>query len=184
MFKLHRLIQDNCLLLLIDIQDKLLAVMDKKKQILRQARQLTEGCASLGIPILISEQYPHGLGPTEATLRQAAGDSCLYEKTSFGCLAEGCFADQLRRWNKTQIIIAGIESHICVHQTAMQLTQAGNQVFVAADACGSRCPEDYAIAIQSLNQMGCRIGSVEMFLFELLQNSNHPCFKTISRIIK
>lgn len=172
------------LLVVIDIQEKLLSVMANKNRLLDKATQLTGGIASLGIPIIITEQYPKGLGSTIPALIEAAGDYARFEKTSFGCLAECAFQEHLCQSGKKQIIVCGIEAHICVHQTVQQLLAADYQVFLAADACGSRAKGDYKLALASMTHMGCRIGSSEMFLFELLQSSRNPCFKTISAIIK
>jgi nicotinamidase-related amidase len=174
----------DSLLVVIDIQERLLAVMEKKNRLLEKAIQLTRGIVSLEIPIIVTEQYPKGLGPTSADLSAAAGDCFHCEKTSFGCLAESTFQEQLQQMGKKQIIVCGIEAHICVHQTVQQLLADDYQVFLAADACGSREKSDYKIALSSMEKMGCRIGSCEMFLFELLQNASNPCFKTISAIIK
>ncbi len=169
-------------LVIIDIQEKLAAAMKAsvREQTVRHAGILAEAAVRLGIPVLRTEQYPRGLGPTVPALQDAGG---LVEKTCFSCFAAGGFPralDSARR----QIVLAGMETHVCVLQTALEMHQAGYQVFVVEDAVCSRHKRHHRNALARLRQAGVVVSNVESVLFEWLRDAAHPAFKAISRLIR
>lgn len=142
----------------------------------------------LGVPVLASEQYPKGLGPTvpeiAALLTPPGGVADVIEKSHFSCAAEPGFADRLGTRERDQIVIAGIEAHVCVLQTALELRESGWSVFVVADACSSRTPASADLAMARLRQHGVDVVGTEMVLFEWLQRAGTPAFKTLSPLVR
>lgn len=173
--------QENTLLLVIDIQEKLLnavfnkANLEKKSQIMKNASDI------LSIPIIVTEQYPRGLGETVNNLKVGAS---VYEKTSFNALEDVNLLEELKNIGKTQILVMGIETHICVYQTVSDLLKMGFNVTVIADACGSRSEYEYNQCLNVMKSEGANIKTTEMILFELLKSAKHPNFKDIQNLIK
>ena len=131
--------RDDSLLLIIDVQERLAPAMDSPREVITGCAKLIGVARRLGVPFIITEQYPKGLGPTMADLRQAAGDDAGYlSKTEFSCARNKEIMNNIKKSGKKQIIIAGIESHICVLQTALDLKELGYEVFVVSNACSSR----------------------------------------------
>jgi len=172
-------------LVLVDIQTKLLAVMqaDAMHEVLNNCIRLAKASDLLTVPVIMTEQYPKGLGGTEPTLLQSASPVKPIEKITFSCVATPAFSQQLIS-EKPQIILAGLEAHICVLQTAMDLLHAGKQVFVVEDAIISRHPQNKANAIARLREAGCVIANTESILFEWLGAAQGDAFKAISKLIK
>ncbi len=168
--------QDKCALMIIDVQEKLLNAVFNKEQVKKNAEILANAASILEIPIYITEQYPKGLGSTIETIK---GDK-YYEKTSFNALSDIDFDFG----EKKQIILFGIETHICVHQTAAALRENGFDVTVVSDACGSRQKEHYLAGLDCMKANGAQIKPTEMVLFELLKSAKHPNFKEIQGLIK
>lgn len=168
--------QNNCVLIIIDVQEKLLNAVFNPEQIKKNAEVLAKSASILEIPIYITEQYPKGLGRTIETVK---GDK-YYEKTSFNALLDIDFDFGERK----QIIIFGIETHICVHQTVAALIEKGFDVTVVSDACGSRQKEHYIAGLDCMKVNGAKIKPTEMVLFELLKGAKHPNFKEIQSLIK
>lgn len=172
-------------LLIIDVQEKLFPLVDHPVEVLEKSLKLIEGFHLLNLPIVISEQYPKGLGATIEAIKQAAGDKAItLSKTTFSCLNDSDFKKRIEDLQKTQWVLIGIEAHVCVFQTARSLLQAGHEVVIANDAISSRSIYDFSTAIAELRDMGVRISSVETILFELLVDSKHPQFKAFSALIK
>ena len=177
---------DNSLLLVIDIQSKLVAAMPENDadQMLDNSGHLIEAAKTLDIPVLLTEQYPKGLGPTDNQLTEKlAQDTAIFEKTGFCCLAADGFTEALEQSERKQIIIIGQETHVCIIQTALELLNNGYQVHVVEDAVCSRKTEHKLFALQRMQQQGATITCHESVLFEWLKNSNHPAFKSISRLL-
>lgn len=174
---------ENSLLLIIDVQEKLVKMLNDTN-VYRQAVNVSKAAGILGLPVIISEQYPKGLGSTIEEIKQAVPEAHYIEKTNFSVLNEPDFKEKLKSYNKKQIILIGIEAHICVLQTAADLLNAGYEVFVVQNACGSRCDENKQAALRRLIHSGCAIVTTEMVLFELLKGSKHPKFKEVQSIIK
>ena len=177
--------RDDSLLLIIDVQERLAPAMDSPREVITGCAKLIGVARRLGVPFIITEQYPKGLGPTMADLRQAAGDDAGYlSKTEFSCARNKEIMNNIKKSGKKQIIIAGIESHICVLQTAIALLNAGHKVFVVKDACASRDSDEFKAGIAYMKDAGAKIVTTEIALFELLKSSKHPMFKPVQNLIK
>ncbi len=172
-------------LVIVDMQEKLAGVMpaDTLKNFTKNCSILAQAASLLNVPTVLTEQYPQGLGTTLPEIKQHLAHSKVIAKTTFSASAEPKFNQQLQREN-SQIILAGMEAHICVLQTALDLLQANKQVFVVEDAILSRNPANKANAIARLRDAGCIITNTESVIFEWLGNASHPAFKTISALIR
>jgi nicotinamidase-related amidase len=174
-------------LLIIDVQDRLLPPMNGAKRIAARCARLAQAAARLGVPITISQQYPRGLGPTVDPIRDAAGpDAVVLDKVEFSCLGNPELKERLhglRRQGRGQIVIGGIEAHVCVAQTAVDLEEQGFEAFVAADATGSRTKASRTLALQRLARSGADIVDSEMVLFEWLERAGTPEFKELQPLI-
>ncbi len=176
--------REKTALLLIDIQEKILAVMQNPDQVIKNTLKLIRGFKVLNIPIFYTEQYPKGLGPTSSELLKELEGLSSIQKMSFSCSGAGNFFNRLKDNNVSQVVIAGIESHVCVQQTALDLLANGFQVDVAADAISSRNEIDYKFAIDRMREHGIEITTTEAILFELLNFCGTDEFKEISKIVK
>lgn len=175
----------NTALLIIDIQEKIINVMNDKETIIKNNRILLNGCKVLNIPVYYTEQYPKGLGSTIIELKdQFDGSEKYSEKDTFSAVNNTSLIENFRNNGIENIIIAGIESHICVLQTAFHLQENNFEVFLAADATGSRKLFDYTLALQRMSLKGVNILSTESILFEMLEKSGTPEFKKISELIR
>ncbi len=176
--------RESTALLLIDIQEKILNVMQSREQVVINSIKLVKGFKVLNIPIFYTEQYPKGLGSTaEPILKELEGLSPI-QKMSFSCFGAGNLFQRLKDNNVSQIVTAGIESHVCIQQTVLDLLANGFQVNVAADAVSSRNEMDYKISLERMRNHGAEITTAESILFELLELSGTDEFKAISKIIK
>jgi len=181
---LHLLRRDEAVLIVIDTQEKLHRVIADAHAAMRNIAHLAEGARRLGVPILVTEQYPKGVGPTTPEVRAAAGDAPTIEKHEFGSFHNEAFRAALAPYANKTLILCGFETHVCVMQTALQARAQGHRVFVVADAVGSRSPWDKQLALERMREARCAIVSTEMALFELLGTSDDPEFKTIQKLIK
>ncbi len=179
------------LLLLVDLQTKLFNAMPDKEALTKNLITLTKGAALLNIPILVTEQYPTGLGSTIPELAEVIkahplqnGQVNAIDKLSFSCWGEQRFRLALDNAGKKQILLAGIEAHVCVYQTAIDLLGAGYRVQVVADAVSSRSARNRDIGLQKMHDAGAPTTSIEMALFELLKTAQSPVFKEISKLVK
>ena len=174
---------DEALLLIVDIQGKLARIMHASEAMIDSASRLIRGAAVLGLPILWTEQNPDGLG---ATVPEIAGllPGEPIVKFAFSCRREPHFVEALARAGRKQVLLAGIEGHICVYQTAVGLLEAGCEVHVVADAVSSRRVENKEIGLAKIARAGGQITSVETALFELLQASDGPKFRELLKIVK
>jgi len=171
----------NCRLLFIDVQEKLFAKVQDNQALLKRLEVLFEAAKLLEIPSLLSEQYPQGLGPTIEPLRAILP---RYEKTAFSCLGDAALKKAILAYPEEYWIVVGIESHVCVLQTAKDLLRENKKVVVPLDAISSRNALDHQIAIDTFRSLGAHITTTETLLFELLGDAKHPQFKAISRLIK
>jgi nicotinamidase-related amidase len=174
---------DNTLLLVVDLQDKLLPAMHEAQACIAAARKLIDAAKVLKLPILATEQYPAGLGKTTAEIATALGDAPIYEKTRFSACVEPVL-QRIAELRRPNILIAGIEAHVCVQQTVLDLLRLGQLPCVCADAITSRRPLDRDIAIARMRQAGAIITTVESAIFELLGQASGDSFKQILRIVK
>lgn len=174
-------------LLIIDIQERLASAMPPEilKNVINNNRILLTAANELDIPVIHSEQYPKGLGSTVATISELLPDtSHSITKTSFSCSNAEGFNNLIAKQKRQQIIVTGIESHICVLQTAILLQRQGYAVYVIEDAICSRKKLSHKNAIERLRQSGVIISNVESILFEWIRDATHPKFKLLSKLIK
>lgn len=172
-------------LVLIDFQEKILPAMHDPARALNRACLLARGTAALGVPVVATEQYPRGLGPTVADLLAALPQGATpLAKTSFSAAQAPGFLEALSATGAAQVLLAGIETHICVLQTALDLAIRGYQVHLAADACGSRDPANHENALRRLERAGVVVTNAESALFEMLEKAEGPEFKEISRLVR
>lgn len=173
-------------LMIIDVQSRLLPVIASPEQVAARCNILLAAANELDIPVTVTEQYPNGLGHTDQAIALAGTEKVL-EKTTFSCLRDAAMAERLEQLGaegRRQIIIGGIEAHVCVLQTALDLIQAGFEVFVAADAVSSRKTSSVELAMARLRDEGGSIVNSEMVLFEWLKQAGTPVFKRLSGLIK
>lgn len=168
------------MLLLIDLQQRLVPVIHDNETVVARAVRLAEAARLLDIPVYATEQYPAGLGPTVAPL--AAYPQAVLSKTTFSAADAPGFSALLS--GAGEIVVAGCEAHVCVLQTVLGLVGSGRRVLVAADAIGSRDPADAAAAIARARQHGAEIVTSEMVLFEWLRDSRHPRFREVQKLLK
>ncbi len=173
----------NSILLIIDVQEKLVNMLTDKS-VSENAVKIAIAAGILNIPAIITEQYPKGLGNTIKEIKLSLPDAKYTEKTYFSALNEEGFKDIIQIEHKKQVILYGIETHICVLQTAFDLLNTGYEVFVVKNACGSRTEENKEMALQRLRHTGVQVVTTEMVLFELLKSSKHPNFKEVQALIK
>ena len=168
----------------IDVQEKLTRVMYEKEKLIENLQKLIKGLKLLNIPIIVTEQNPKGLGPTVPDIAPLLSDSKPIIKFSFSCCGEPPFLRELAELNRKQIIIVGIETHVCVYQTAVDLIEAGYEVHIPTDCVSSRTLENKAVALDKMKVEGAKLTSVEILLFELLKTATSPKFKEMSQIVK
>lgn len=172
-------------LLVVDIQEKFAGVVRESGALLRKAGILVEAAKALGVPVLVSEQYPQGLGHTAADLLSALGPGArILEKTAFGCLGDEAIARALRETGRTQAVLCGIEAHICVNQTAHQLIAAGYETHLVEDAVSAREEANKDAGLRKMRAAGVLPSCVEMVLFEWMRHSKHAEFKRLQALIK
>ncbi|NDY71485.1 hydrolase [Desulfobacter hydrogenophilus] len=175
---------ENVVLLIVDIQGKLAHLMDKKEILFKNVQNLIKGSRALDIPILWVEQNPQGLGPTIPEIADMLSDIQPISKMSFSSCRNDSFLQALNALDRKQVLISGIEAHICVYQTAADLVDMGYEVQVVTDAVSSRNLENKEIGLQRMRESGVSLTSVETALFELLKVAEGDQFRQIIRIIK
>lgn len=176
---------EDSLVLIIDVQEKLLNAVFNKEQVEKKSAIVAEAAKILGIPVVVTEQYPKGLGNTIPAVKNAlAEDTEIFEKTAFSALNNEEILEAIKKHNKKQILIFGIETHICVSQTTAALRELGYEVSVIKDACGSRAEEEYLAGLERMKDNGAYIITTEIALFEWLKGAKHPNFKAVQALIK
>lgn len=178
------LTRDKTALLLIDVQERILDVMMNKDSLIDNQLKLIKGFKILNTPIFFTEQYPKGLGPTINVLLEELKPLEAYQKITFSCIGAGNLFNDMKDKGIEKVVVCGIESHVCVMQTALDLIQNDFQVSIPVNAVSSRKKEDYDAALVRYDREGVIITSVEAVLFELLENSRSDEFKQISKLIK
>ena len=175
---------ENSIILIIDIQEKLVNMLETDT-ISAKAAKLLKAAGILDIPCIIIEQYPKGLGPTLEELKLETTDKTVFfEKTAFSAMQEVGFKEVLRNYNRKNIIICGIEAHVCVYQTVTALIIEGYNVEIIQDITASRKESEFQTGMEKMKQLGAKITSLEIVLFELIKTSKHPHFKEIQGLIK
>ena len=173
----------ECCLLLIDIQEKLIPAIFNKDEVIQNAINLIDIAVNLNIPIILTEQYPEGLGQTLKKIKNVLPpkESFRIEKTTFSCLGSKCFKKILKSLKKKQVIVAGIESHICVLQTSLDLKNKDYEVFIIDGGLGSRKLKDHDLGLRRMLSAKIHLTNIEMLIFELVRDSKHELFKYFSK---
>ena len=175
---------NNTVMLLIDVQGQLAQLMYERENLFKSLQVMIQGMKILGVPIIWLEQIPKNLGPTREEIKQFMTDEQPIEKFAFSCCAEPAFMDKFEKVGRTQVLLTGIETHICVFQTAYDLIQKGCSVQVVSDCVSSRTRENKEIGIQRIMRLGGEITSVEMAFFELMKAAKGDQFKQVVKLIK
>lgn len=175
---------ENTVLLIVDVQGKLAHLMYNKENLFDQIKKIIRGAKVLSIPILLAEQNPDGLGPTIPEVSRVLANRKPVSKFSFSCWGSDRFVKELEDLHPENVLIAGIETHVCVYQTSRDLVKAGYQVEVIADAVSSRTNENKIVGLEKIRRAGAGITSVETALFELLGEAVDDRFKEILAVVK
>jgi nicotinamidase-related amidase len=182
--KALRLIRSSTGLVVVDIQERLLPAMVGPEQLVQNALRLLKGAAALGLPVFSTEQYPKGLGPTVPQVATAIPGFAPMEKLAFSARGAAGFLSALKARKVTEILLCGIEAHVCVAQSCLDLLDEGFNVFVAADAISSRTTQNCRIGLERMRDAGAVIVSTEMALFELVGQAGTEEFKQILGLVK
>ena len=181
---MSKIVENNVCILMIDIQEKLLNSVFNKDVLSKKAEIILNSAKILNIPVIVSEQYPRGLGNTVDKLQPYIDSSNVFDKVTFSVLDTKSIENKITELAKKQIIVFGIETHICVYQSIQDLLEEGYEIFLINDASGSRSEKEHIAGIDRLKTLGCNILTTEMFIFELLKSSKHEHFKEIQALIK
>jgi nicotinamidase-related amidase len=179
-----RILKEEAAGVVIDIQERLLPHIQDNDIILRNCLKLIEGLRILSVPVLVTQQYTRGLGPSVPPIIKMFPEFSHIEKISFSCCEEPVFEKEIALLGKTDIILCGIETHVCVLQTCLDLLAHGKRPVVVEDCVSSRKQNDKIIAIERMRQEGASITTVESLLFELMRTAGNDMFKGISTIVK
>lgn len=184
--KTYRIQRENCQAIIIDVQEKLSPHIYRYNDILKKTLILIQGLQVLDIPILLNEQYPEGLGRTVPEIMAVldATKSKTIEKVTFSACDNDESWNYLAQQNRISVLVFGVEAHVCVMQTVLDLLDNGMQPVVIADAIGSRSAYDRRQAIRRMRRAGAVITTTEAILFELCRSSKDPAFKAISQLVK
>lgn len=179
-----RILKDKTIAVVIDFQERIFPAIHEHEKLTKNVPLLIDGLKALEIPLLVTEQYVKGLGPTIPEIATTLDGIDRIEKASFSCCDEPRFMMELASSGKEFVIIAGIESHVCVLQTVIDLQQNGYHPVVVEDCISSRKPNDKLMALERMRREGVIITTYEAILFELLRFSGGDTFKTISKLVK
>jgi len=171
-------------LIMIDLQEKLFQAMSDKENLSANNVKLIQGFKALSLPVIVTEQIPEKLGRTIPELTKELDDVRPIAKESFSCWANAAFHDRLESLTRRHVVLTGIECHVCVYQTALDLMRSGYTVHLVADAVSSRTRENREIGMAAIQRAGAQITSAEMVLFELLRTAADPKAKEIFKIVK
>jgi len=174
---------DKAVLVVVDVQGKLARLMHEAEALFDRVARLVRGAAVLEVPVIVTEQNPAGLGPTVEEIRPLLPAAAI-AKTAFSCCGEPAFVRALEAAGRRQVLLAGIETHVCVYQTARDLLESGYEVHVVADAVSSRSVRNRDIGLTKMQAAGAEVTSVETALFEMLAVAEGPRFKAILKIVK
>lgn len=173
--------RNDSVLVLVDAQEKLIPAVLNHEQMISRCDWLLKLATNLNIPILVSEQYTKGLGPTVAPLNNYINQSNCIEKVHFSCMQEPKYINELNKHRRKQLILIGIEAHVCVLQTALETKEAGYDVFVVVDAVSSRSEMDLKYGLKRLKQDGVHLVTSEMVLFEWIRQAGTDEFRRVSK---
>ncbi len=175
---------DECVLVVVDVQGKLAQLMQGREELFKNVGILIKAAKVLGMPILWCQQVPEALGETVEQIKELLEGCEPINKSSFSCCGSGQFCEKLRGLGRGQVVLCGIEAHVCIYQTAVDLVRRGYAVNVVCDAVSSRTAENREAGLRRMESEGAKIGSVEMVLFEILRTADHPKFRQIAKLVK
>ncbi len=178
------LTRDGTVLVVIDVQEKLFAKVEEKERVAENICRLIRFAEIVRIPIVVTEQYLKGLGPTIPEIRELTSSIKPIEKVEFSCLASSAFKEKMDEVHARNLVLTGIEAHICVAQTALEALTNGYGVYVVSDAVSSRRREDKNVAIERMRQQGVAIVTSEMLMYEILRRAGTPEFKRALELVK
>ncbi len=171
-------------LVVIDVQGRLAHMMHRKNFLFKQLKVMIKAAEILNIPVFWLEQYPKGLGETVEEIKSLLNQQKPYEKLTFSSCGQQQFMADIKASSRQQLIVTGIETHVCVYQTVIELLQQQFQVAVNQEAVSSRTQANKKLGLARMQQAGALITSTEMVLFELMRTAKHPSFKQISKLLK
>jgi len=175
---------DDAILAVVDIQGKLATLMHEKETFYKNAEKMIKGCQVLEVPVLWTEQVPEKLGETIPQIKNLFGSEKPMTKIDFSCSGAEGFLDRLRESKRHQVMVIGMETHICVYQTVVDLLKEGYEVYLIADAVSSRFEVNKQIGIEACIMEGAKISCVEMALFEMMRKAGGDKFRQVSKIVK
>ncbi len=177
----------SAVLVVVDVQEKVLATVTSSpgERIIDRIGRLIRAARILDVPVLHTEQYPKGLGPTDGHVKRSlpAGSHPIVKSTC-SCWRDEAFRIALQRTEREHVVLAGLEAHVCIQQTALDLLRVDYVPFVAADAVGSRCETDFQRALERMRRAGAEVSTAEALIFELVERCDHPKFRDILKVIK
>jgi len=179
-----RILKDDAIAVVVDIQERLLPHIHQWELTLQNCLKLIDGLQVLSVPMLVTQQYTKGLGNTDPSIVNIITGFSHIEKITFSCCGEPAITEKLSALGKKNVILCGIESHVCVLQTCLDLIDAGYNPVVVEDCVSSRKPNDKTIAIERMRQEGARITTLESILFELTKCAGTETFKSISKLVR
>ena len=179
-----RIKAEDSAVLVIDYQERLVPVIHDNVSIVEKTVTLLKGARALGLPFILPRQYPKGLGDIIGEVKEAVGEYTPFDKLSFSACGETEIMDHLRSLGKKHVIVCGVEAHVCVLQSVIDLIAAGFTPVLAADCIGSRFPYDKEIALLRAQQEGALLTTAEAILFEMTERAGSDTFKTISKLVK
>jgi nicotinamidase-related amidase len=177
---------EQCVLIVVDIQENLLPAIANKELLVKNAQILIRLAGMINLPILVSTQYARGLGATVPEIASLLPNTIAIDKTEFGCFNNSAFCAGVKTLpgNRTTLLVVGMETHICVMQTTLGAMNQGYIVHIASDAVGSRSEWNYHIGLNRMQDAGAVISSTEMMMYELLRSSSSPTFKELLPYLK
>ena len=184
MYHPHRLVKPESVLVVVDVQEKLLQAIHEWSKVLENTVKMIKFAQTLAVPVVVTEQYPNGLGPTDPQIAGLLPEVRTLEKTMFSCFGAEGFISQLEEYEAKTLVLVGIEAHICVQQTALEAMARGYGVHIIADAVGSRSVDNKELGLEKIRQAGGVISGVEIALYEWLERSDSKEFKTVLPLIK
>lgn len=176
--------KENTALIIVDVQEKLLPYVADKEEVTENLRMLIKFAYIMGIPVVLTEHYPKGLGRTVPQIKEVLKQYEPIEKVIFSCFGSSAFKSRLRELGVKRLMLSGIESHICIEQTALDALDAGYEVHVIADAISSRTPRNLEIGIEKTRQFGAVISSTEMAMYEIMERADTKEFKEVLKLVK
>lgn len=176
---------ENSILVIVDVQEKLMKVMSNSDLCSAKVRLLANSLNLMDVPVVVTEQYPKGLGNTVLCVKEVLAENVTYiEKSAFSCCGADAFNDKIAELGRKNVILCGVESHVCVLQTAIDLKGKGHNVILCGDAVSSRNENDKALALSFMRHNNIQVLSTESVIFALLKDSKHPAFKAVSALLK